>query len=247
MRPSCGSRRSAMFSFAISFRREMIAAFSSRGGGSWLNSTPSMRKRTRNSFSNGSMWMSLARFSTRVGDHGVDQPDDRRLARHVAQVLEIVAGASSSSPSTVARAPTRRSAGRWRRESPARRASTRAHLQPARTPASPRPSRNRAGRPWRSVSIDSSSAIGNARHCRRKRCDSPSISGADGGGPSIDTSGTPSWSESAASTSRCGDEPHVDQDLADLVAALVLHFERALQVFGCRSCRARCRISPSRR
>ena len=27
-----------------------------------------------------------------LGDHGVDQADDRRLARHVAQVLEIGAG-----------------------------------------------------------------------------------------------------------------------------------------------------------
>ena len=52
-----------MFSLAISFRREMMAAFSSRGGASWLKSTPSTRKRMRNSFSNGSMWMSLARFS----------------------------------------------------------------------------------------------------------------------------------------------------------------------------------------
>ena len=92
MRPSCGSRRSAMFSLAMSFRREVMAAFSSRGGASWSNSTPSTRKRTRNSFSNGSMWISLDALLERVGDHGVHQPDDRRLAGHVAQVFQIGGG-----------------------------------------------------------------------------------------------------------------------------------------------------------
>ena len=51
MRPSCGSRRSAMSRFAMIFTREVSAA-SSRFGGPMIScSTPSMRKRTRNTFS----------------------------------------------------------------------------------------------------------------------------------------------------------------------------------------------------
>ncbi len=42
------------------------------------------------------------------------------------------------------------------------------------------------------VSVESASATGKARHCRRKRCERPSISGADGGGLSSVTTGIPS-------------------------------------------------------
>ena len=45
MRPSCGSRRSAMFSRAMIFRRLMMAAWKRliSGGIGWACSTPSMR------------------------------------------------------------------------------------------------------------------------------------------------------------------------------------------------------------
>src|SRR5215469_749503 len=58
-----------------------------------------------------------------------------------------------------------------------------------------------------SVSVESSTVSGNERHCRRKRCERPSISGATAGAPSMLTSGIPSCSESAASTSRCATSP----------------------------------------
>ena len=51
MRPSCGTRRSEMSRFDMIFRREMIAGSRRLGGDSISCSTPSMRKRMRNSFS----------------------------------------------------------------------------------------------------------------------------------------------------------------------------------------------------
>ena len=62
MRPSWGSRFSAMSSFAMIFRRDVIASRNFIGGAITSYSMPSMRNRTRNSFSYGSMWMSLAPF-----------------------------------------------------------------------------------------------------------------------------------------------------------------------------------------
>ena len=50
-------------------------------------------------------------------------------------------------------------------------------------------------------------ASGNERAWRRKRGESPSISGATGGGPSSATRGMPSCSESTASISRLASEP----------------------------------------
>ena len=81
-----------MFSFAISFTREMMAAFSSRGGGSWL------KEHAVHAVADAKFF--LERLDVNVagalfdglGDHGVHQADDGRLARHVAQVLEILAG-----------------------------------------------------------------------------------------------------------------------------------------------------------
>ena len=64
-----------------------------------------------------------------------------------------------------------------------------------------------SGSAMASVRVESVSATGKTRHWRRKRCDRPSISGAEGGAPSTVTSGTPSWSESAASTSRWAISP----------------------------------------
>ena len=60
IRPSCGSRRSAMFSSAISLIRDVTAACSRRGGASRSYRIPSIRYRTRRLSSLGSMWMSEA-------------------------------------------------------------------------------------------------------------------------------------------------------------------------------------------
>ena len=51
MRPSCGSRFSLMSSFAMILMREVMASFSFIGGVMMVCRTPSMRKRTRYSFS----------------------------------------------------------------------------------------------------------------------------------------------------------------------------------------------------
>ena len=61
MRPSCGSRFSAMFSPPMIFTRELIEFWNRLGGRITSCRTPSTRKRTQMSFSCGSMWMSLAR------------------------------------------------------------------------------------------------------------------------------------------------------------------------------------------
>ena len=60
MRPSCGRRRSAMSSSAITLMRLMMAFARCRGGGTISYSTPSARTRILNSSSNGSKWISLA-------------------------------------------------------------------------------------------------------------------------------------------------------------------------------------------
>src|SRR5437764_8588133 len=62
MRPSWGSRRSAMSRFDMILIRDVMAASSRFGGDSISWSTPSMRNRMRKTFSYGSQWMSLAPF-----------------------------------------------------------------------------------------------------------------------------------------------------------------------------------------
>ena len=60
MRPSCGRRFSAMSRSAMIFSREISAACSARLGCTTSRNVPSMRKRTEDVRSYGSMWMSLA-------------------------------------------------------------------------------------------------------------------------------------------------------------------------------------------
>ena len=55
MRPSCGSRFSLMSSLAMILSREVIASFNFKGGDMIDCRTPSIRNRTRNSFSYGSI------------------------------------------------------------------------------------------------------------------------------------------------------------------------------------------------
>ena len=64
MRPSCGTRRSAMSSSAMIFRRLMTPACMRRGTDMISCSTPSTRKRIMSSLAWGSKWMSLAPSST---------------------------------------------------------------------------------------------------------------------------------------------------------------------------------------
>ena len=60
MRPSCGLRRSAMSSFASTFRRVVTPGASRLGIRCISCSTPSIRKRTTSASSCGSKWTSLA-------------------------------------------------------------------------------------------------------------------------------------------------------------------------------------------
>ena len=64
MRPSCGTRRSAMSSSAMILRRLSTPDCMRRGIDMISCSTPSMRKRTTSSLACGSKWMSLAASST---------------------------------------------------------------------------------------------------------------------------------------------------------------------------------------
>ena len=64
MRPSCGTRRSAMSRSAMTLSR-LITPFCMRRGTDMIScSTPSRRKRTMSSLACGSKWMSLAASST---------------------------------------------------------------------------------------------------------------------------------------------------------------------------------------
>ncbi len=60
IRPSCGSRRSAMSSLAMTLIRDTTGCATAFCGASTSRSTPSTRKRTTSRDSNGSMWMSEA-------------------------------------------------------------------------------------------------------------------------------------------------------------------------------------------
>ena len=66
MRPSCGTRFSAMSRWLRIFSRDTIAAwyFRTLGGMFASTSTPSTRYRTRSTSSNGSTWTSVARLSS---------------------------------------------------------------------------------------------------------------------------------------------------------------------------------------
>jgi hypothetical protein len=60
MRPSCGRRFSAMSSCAMILMREISEAWIALRGRTTSRSAPSIRKRTTEVCSNGSMWMSDA-------------------------------------------------------------------------------------------------------------------------------------------------------------------------------------------
>ena len=60
MRPSCGTRFSAMSSFAITLMRDTKSGAKARLGLTASRITPSTRKRTCRNFSNVSMWTSDA-------------------------------------------------------------------------------------------------------------------------------------------------------------------------------------------
>ena len=105
MRPSWGSRRSAMFISAMILMREVMAAWSRRGRRLLVveDAVDAVADAQR----------VLERLDVDVGglgvdgvlDEEVDQPDDGRLERHVAQVVDVLVAArsarSSSMPSTI--------------------------------------------------------------------------------------------------------------------------------------------------
>ena len=82
MRPSCGTRRSAMSRRAMTFRRAAILPVSCTGGCATSFNTPSMRRRTRNIFSYGSKCTSEA---------------PRRIASSSTLLTKRTIGASSTS------------------------------------------------------------------------------------------------------------------------------------------------------
>ena len=81
-RPSWGSRRSAMSRFDMILTRERMAGSICFGGFIMSWSTPSIRYRTRKTFSYGSRWMSEARF---------------RMASAMIRLTKRIVGASSAS------------------------------------------------------------------------------------------------------------------------------------------------------
>ncbi len=94
MRPSCGLRRSAMSSFASTFRRVVTPADIRFGMRCTSASTPSMRKRTTSASSCGSKWMSEAPSSAAW--------KMTELTSRTSGASEIPSSASRSSPSSSA-------------------------------------------------------------------------------------------------------------------------------------------------
>ncbi len=101
VRPSCGSRRSAMLRLPMILRRLMMPACSSLGNSRISWSTPSMRQRTLSESSAGSRWMSDASMlaasvssaSTISMMSASISPPPAVILRLVACVLELAAGA----------------------------------------------------------------------------------------------------------------------------------------------------------
>ena len=107
-----------MLSCAMSFTREMMAAFSSLGGCSWLI------EHAVHAVANAKLF--LERLDVNVArslfdglrDHCVDETDDRSFARHVAKMLEIfghLAVFAEELFCVAVLAPTRRNSDRRRR------------------------------------------------------------------------------------------------------------------------------------
>ena len=109
MRPSCGFRRSAMSSFASTFRRVVTPAIIRFGIRCTSCSTPSMRSRTASVSSCGSKWMSLAPSSaawkmielTRRTSGASEMPSSTSRS----DSSSFSSSRSASSASTIARAP----------------------------------------------------------------------------------------------------------------------------------------------
>ena len=206
MRPSCGRRRSAIFSLAISLTREMMAAFSSRGGGSLT------RQHAVDAVADAKLF--LERLDVDVAgalldglrDHGVHQPDHGRLAGHVAEVFEIlrfadgrrelgfvlgglaVVAVDGVEDFLLQRDPGHRPPGRW---------TTSTALRVSKS----------SGSAMASVTVWSCRATGRQRNWRRNRGASVSSSGETAGGPSSVSTGTCNCSASADSTSRMAMKP----------------------------------------
>ncbi len=102
MRPSCGRRRSAIFSLAISLRRRDDGGLQ-LARRRFLIEQHAIHAEADAEFLLERLDVDVAgALLDGLGDHGVHQADDRRLARHVAQVFEIVAGLLVGSPSASA-------------------------------------------------------------------------------------------------------------------------------------------------
>ena len=99
MRPSCGTRRSAMLMSAMTLRRLMTPFWMLRGERMTSCSTPSMRNRMRRSCSVGSTWMSDARSCVACVMSmltnltiGASSTTSARLPRSVSSVLLVGGG-----------------------------------------------------------------------------------------------------------------------------------------------------------
>ena len=232
MRPSCGRRRSAMFSL----RHQLHAR--NDGGLQLARRRVLIEQHAVHAVADAEFL--FERLDVNIAgallhglrDHGVHQADDRRFAGHVAQMFQVFVGFARGEfqlGSLLLRLA--RSSGRWRREFPAR----------ARAPAPPSaPCKQRtvamvsksSGSAIASVTVWSSSATGKQRNWRRNRGDSVSVSGETAGGPSMASSGHLQLLRQRGQHVAQRDEAQIDQNLAQLIAALALQFERAVQVLA---------------
>ena len=165
-------------------------------------------------------------------DHGVHQADDRRFAGHVAQVFEICRRPAASS-ALRRRAPgarSRRSACRWRRGFPARAPARSRIFRPEKARTAAMVSKS-SGSAMASVSVESLQGQREKAALAQEAGRKPFQFGR-GGRRRVDRDQRHAQLLGKRRQHvALGDEAHVDQDLAELVAALALQFERALEVF----------------
>ncbi len=230
MRPSCGRRRSAIFRL-----RHQLDARNNRGL-QLARRRVLIHQHAVDAVADAEFF--FERLDVNVAgalfdglrDHGVHQADDRRLARHVAKVFQIFVGfARRRRPSSVSFfcglavvAVDRVEDFLLRREprltvSRCRTADRRARLEI-----------QRIGHGQRDRVIVQ--RHGKAAELAQESGESVSVSGETAGGPSMRQQRNLQLLGQRRQHVAHGDEAQVDQDLAQLLAALLLQFERAVEI-----------------
>ena len=161
----------------------------------------------------------------RLLDEEVDEPHDRGLEGHVAELGDVLLAVARRRP--CGPCPRRSSAARWRRRTCARwprgwprRGATQSAMLSARVWRSSSTSSGLVGSAVATVSVEPSTGIGHAAYWRRYFGERFFSTGGVKGSSSAERNGSPRWAASARSTSSSDAAPMLDQRLAEPLAGV---------------------------